>query len=190
MEAYLESARKQFEYYKMLGEKTITRLNRAELNMQYNSEMNSVATIVKHLHGNMLSRWTNFLLEDGEKPWRKRDEEFDNSDIDPKQLMQWWAEGWLCLFDALRNIRPGDYDRVIYIRNQGHSITDAINRQLCHYAYHVGQIVMLGKMILADRWESLSIPKGNSQKFNAEHFSKEKETKHFTDDFLKGGLGS
>ncbi len=185
MEAFLESARKQFEYYKMLGEKTITRLSREELNMQHHSEMNSVATIVKHLHGNMLSRWSNFLVEDGEKPWRQRDNEFEGLDISEEQIMRWWAEGWLCLFDALRYIKPADHDRIIYIRNQGHSITDAVNRQLCHYAYHVGQIALLGKLIMADRWESLSIPKGVSQQFNADHFAKEKQNRHFTDDFLK-----
>jgi hypothetical protein len=186
MEAYIESARKQFEYYKMLGEKTLTRLDNETLNRQYNSEMNSVATIVRHLHGNMMSRWTNFLVEDGEKPWRNRDAEFDPSHLSPEAAMALWAEGWLCLFDALRSIKPADYNRIVYIRNQGHSITDAINRQLCHYAYHVGQMVLLGKLILADRWESLSIPRGGSRAFNADHFAKAKEVKHFTDEFLQG----
>ncbi|WP_269224969.1 DUF1572 domain-containing protein [Flavobacterium eburneipallidum] len=182
---YLESAKKQFEYYKMLGDKTIAQLPDEKLFWQYNEESNSVAIIVKHLHGNMLSRWTDFLTADGEKEWRQRDAEFDN-DIDSKEvLIQKWNEGWDCLFNALNSLTEEDFTKTIYIRNQGHSIAEAINRQLAHYPYHVGQMVFIGKMICDTNWISLSIPRGNSSTYNAEKFAKPKHREHFTEEYLK-----
>ena len=182
---FLESVTKQFEYYKMLGQKTIERLTDAQLSWQYNAESNSIATIVKHLHGNMLSRWTDFLTTDGEKQWRQRDAEFDN-DIPTKQaVLERWEQGWNCLFNALGSITNADLDKTVYIRNQGHSIMEAINRQLAHYPYHIGQIVFIGKMILDDKWETLSIARGKSNDFNADKFAREKHKAHFTDEFLK-----
>lgn len=181
---YLQSVRKQFEYYKMLGEKTFSQLPDQKLFWKYNEESNSIATIVKHLWGNMLSRWTDFLITDGEKEWRGRDAEFEN-DIDTREeLLQKWNEGWECLFNAIDCLTVNDLGKIIYIRNQGHTVTEAINRQLAHYPYHVGQIVFLGKMF-AERWVSLSIPKGNSQHYNSEKFSKPRQRKHFTEEFLK-----
>lgn len=183
--SYLSSTRKQFEYYKMLGTKTISQVPDEKLFWQYDEDSNSIAIIAKHMWGNMLSRWTDFLTSDGEKDWRKRDEEF-KADIDSREaLMQKWDAGWDSLFNAINSLEPEDLEKIIYIRNQGHTVTEAINRQLAHYAYHVGQIVFLGKMICGEHWQSLSIPKGDSKAFNAEKFSKPKGKAHFTDEFLK-----
>ncbi len=157
---YLESTKKQFQYYKMLGEKTFSQLSDEQLFIQVNSESNSIAIIVKHLWGNMLSRWTDFLTSDGEKEWRKREAEFENDISTRQQLLQRWEEGWSCLFNALDSISDADLSRVIYIRNQGHTILEAINRQLSHYSSHVGQIIFLGKMLCNKNWSSISIPKG------------------------------
>jgi hypothetical protein len=182
---YLSSTIKQFEYYRLLGEKTMTQLKDEDLFWQYNDESNSIAIIVKHLWGNMLSRWTDFLTTDGEKPWRDREAEFEADVKDRPELMIKWNEGWDCLLHALRSIDEDKLDTIIYIRNQGHTILEAINRQLAHYAYHVGQIVHIGKMIRNDQWKSLSIPRGQSDNFNKKKFSKEREKGHFTDEFLK-----
>lgn len=181
---YLDSVKKQFEYYKMLGDKTIAQLPDDKLFWQYNDESNSIAIIVNHLSGNMLSRWTDFLTSDGEKEWRNRDQEFENSSKTKEELLQKWNEGWTCLFNALSTLKEDDLSTIIYIRNQGHMVLEAINRQLAHYPYHVGQMVFLGKMICNQKWTSLSIPKGNSGAFNAEKFAKEKHREHFTNEFL------
>ena len=170
---FLESAIKQFEYYKLLGEKTFEQLDDEKLIWQYNSESNSIAIIVKHVHGNMLSRWTNFLTSDGEKEWRNRDAEFENDITTKEEMLSKWNAGWQCLFDALHSLQETDLQKIIYIRNQGQTVTEAINRQLCHYSYHVGQIVFIGKMICNENWISLSIPKGNSKIYNQQKFSQE-----------------
>lgn len=171
MDAYLNSAKKQFQYYKSLGEKTMVQLQDKDLFWRYNDESNSIAIIVQHLWGNMLSRWTDFLTSDGEKEWRNRDLEFESVTNTREELMEKWNTGWKCLFDALDSITPADWDKDIYIRNERHSLIDAINRQLAHYPYHIGQIVFIGKMATGD-WKALTIPKGNSQAFNAEMFNK------------------
>lgn len=181
---YLESATKQFEYYKLLGDKTFAQLKEEKLFWQYNEESNSMATIVKHLWGNMLSRWTDFLNSDGEKEWRNREAEFENDIQSKEEMVEKWEEGWSCLFETLKSLKEEDLNKTIYIRNQGHTVIEAINRQLAHYAYHIGQIVFIGKM-LSDEWNSLSISKGGSQQYNSEKFSKPKENAHFTDEFLK-----
>ena len=182
---FLESAIKQFEYYKLLGEKTFEQLDDEKLIWQYNTESNSIAIIVKHMHGNMLSRWTNFLTSDGEKDWRNRDDEFENNINTKEEMLSKWNAGWQCLFDALHSLQETDLQKIIYIRNQGQTVTEAINRQLCHYSYHVGQIVFVGKMICNENWISLSIPKGNSKIYNQQKFSQEKSRQHFTDDNLR-----
>lgn len=179
---YLNSAIKQFEYYKLLGEKTMDQLDESDLFWQYNEASNSIAVIVNHLWGNMLSRWTDFLISDGEKAWRERDLEFENVIKSKTQLLAKWNDGWACLFKALNSITEDNFNTKIYIRNQEHAIPDAINRQLAHYAYHIGQIVYLGRMIKGDSWISLSIPKGESKTFNQKKFSKGKHGGHFTDD--------
>jgi len=183
---YLSSVTKQFEYYKSLGGKTLERMPEEKLFWQYNAESNSMAIIVKHLHGNMLSRWTDFMTSDGEKHWRDRDGEFENGIASKAGVVSIWEAGWKCLFDALSGITAEDLDKIVYIRNQGHTVMEAINRQLAHYPYHVGQMVFIGKMILDEQWESLSIPRGKSGDYNSEKFSKEKTRAHFTDEFLKG----
>ena len=180
--SYLTSIKKQFEYYKSLGEKTFEQITDEKLFWQLNEESNSIAIIVKHLHGNMLSRWTDFLITDGEKEWRKRDKEFDNDLQDKKELLQKWNDGWNCLFEAINPLTENDLEKEIYIRNMGHTVIEAINRQLAHYAYLIGQIVFLRKVTQNDQWKSLSIPKGKSKAYNAEKFAKEKRKEHFTDD--------
>lgn len=185
---YLESATKQFEYYKMLGENTFAQLTDEQLFWHYNEESNSIATIVKHLWGNMLSRWTDFLTTDGEKDWRNRDAEFDNDIADRTELLAKWNEGWSCLFHAIIALTENDLKKEVFIRNQGHTVTAAINRQLAHYPYHVGQIVFIGKMACNSSWTSLSIPKGNSTEFNTDKFSKQQHTQHFTDEYLNEKL--
>ena len=179
---YLESVKKQFEYYKSLGEKTFEQISEQKLFWQPNEESNSIAIIVKHLHGNMLSRWTDFLTSDGEKEWRNRDEEFNNSITTREELTNVWNNGWKCLFDTLNSLTTDDLSKIIYIRNMGHTVTEAINRQLAHYPYHIGQIVFIGKLVANEKWTSLSVPKGKSTTYNAEKFAKPKRKKHFTDD--------
>lgn len=174
MNSYLSSIKKQFEYYKLLGDKTFEQLSNQDIHWQHNKDSNSVATIVKHVVGNMLSRWTNFLTEDGEKEWRQRDQEFEDTYKNKEDLITNWEKGWQCLFDAILPLTENDLERIIYIRNQGHTVTEAINRQLAHYAYHIGQIVFIGKMIKGKHWKSLSVPKGQSTAYNKEKFAKEK----------------
>lgn len=185
---YLTSITKQFEYYKLLAEQTIEQLTTEQLFWQYNPESNSIAIIIKHLSGNMLSRWTDFLTTDGEKDWRNRDAEFEIDMTTKEELMDLWNKGWDCFFTALKLVNETNSDTIIYIRNQGHSITEALNRQLAHYPYHIGQIVFIGKMLQDNQWKSLSIPKGNSGNYNQEKFSKDKNKSHFTDEFLNKRL--
>lgn len=174
---------RQFEYYKLLGEKALAQIPDKKLSWQYNEACNSVATIVKHLWGNMLSRWTDFLTTDGEKAWRDRDAEFENDIFSRQELLQRWNEGWNVLLGTLNNLTEEDLDKTIYIRHQGHTVREAINRQLAHYPYHIGQIVMLGKMLATD-WVSLSIPKGASGQFNQDKFSQSQHREHYTEEFL------
>jgi hypothetical protein len=184
---YIESAIKQFQYYKLLGEKAMEQIPDDKLNWQYNPETNSVAIIVKHLWGNMMSRWVDFLTKDGEKVWRDREAEFVNDITTRKDLMEKWEEGWKALFDAMNTVskNPDYLGRTIFIRNLGHTIMEATNRQISHYAYHVGQIVHTGKMIQAENWKSLSIPRGKTSEYNAEKFSQPPRREHFTDEFTK-----
>jgi hypothetical protein len=173
---YLESIKKQFHYYKSLGEKAMSQMPDEALFWQYNEDTNSVAMIVKHLHGNMLSRWTDFLTTDGEKPWRQRDAEFENDLQTREAVLERWNEGWDCFFNTINSLTDNDLATIIYIRNEGQTVMDAINRQLAHYPYHVGQIVHIGKMC-ADNWNSLSIPRNQSTTYNSEKFAKEKAMK-------------
>ncbi len=181
---YIEGVRKQFLYYKSLGEKTMDQVSDEKLFWQYNTTSNSIAIIVKHLWGNMKSRWTDFLTTDGEKQSRKRDEEFEDDIKTREELIDKWNDGWQCLFDALNSINEDNFYQAIYIRNIEHSITDAINRQLAHYSYHIGQIVYLGKMINDTHWDSLSIAKGNSKVFNEQRFAQPKHKAHYTDKLM------
>jgi hypothetical protein len=183
--AFIEVIKKQFSYYKLLGDKTLQQVPVEQWFWQPNANSNSIALIIKHLHGNMLSRWTNFLTEDGEKAWRQRDEEFENKNEDSATIKKLWEEGWQCLFNAIAIVQPQDLSKVIYIRNMGLTVADAFVRQMAHYPYHVGQIVLLGKQLLDQNWESLSIAKGQSQQYNNQKFANEKQIKHFADDYIK-----
>ncbi len=184
-ESYLGSVKKQFAYYKQLGEKAIDQLPEDKLFVMYNDDTNSIATIVKHLSGNMLSRWTDFLTTDGEKPWRNRDDEFVNSISSKAELMEYWNKGWQCFMQTLDSLQTSDLEKIIYIRNEGHTVMEAINRQLAHYPYHVGQIVFYAKQLKSGEWNTLSIAKNKSLDYNANKFAKEKGIRHFTDDELK-----
>lgn len=182
MSSYLTSIIKQFEYYKSLGDKTFEQLTFKELQFTPNSYSNSIAIITKHIAGNMLSRWTNFLTEDGEKEWRHRDQEFEDTFTSRKALLKTWEDGWYCLFEAIKQLSKNDLEQIIYIRNHGHTVTEAINRQLAHYSYHIGQITYIGTLIKNEDWHSLSVPKGGSNAYNNNKFSKPKRRTHFTDD--------
>lgn len=181
---FLESAKKQFLYYKMLGEKAIGQLEDEQLFISLNEDTNSIAQIVKHISGNMLSRWTDFLTSDGEKDWRNRDDEFVDTYKSKVELLENWNKGWDCLFNAINPLKPEQLSDIIYIRNEGHSVVEAINRQLAHYPYHIGQIVFYAKLLKKTEWESLSIPKNKSGEYNSEKFSREKSIKNFTEDEL------
>lgn len=181
MKSYLTSIIKQFQYYKGLADKAMMQVNDEQLQWQPNEASNSIEIIVKHMAGNMLSRWTDFLTADGEKPWRDRESEFEGGYANREALLQHWESGWRCLFDAIEPLTEADLERIIYIRNEGHTVVEAINRQLAHYAYHVGQIVYLARLLANESWRSLSIPRGGSEVFNAEKFAQEKARKHFTD---------
>jgi hypothetical protein len=181
----LHTARTQFAYYKSLGDKTLAQVPDVALGWRYLPQSNSLTTLVLHLGGNMLSRWTDFLTSDGEKEWRNRDAEFEDQDLDCAALTDLWERGWNCLFGALDGLTQEDLGRIVYIRNQGHTVAEAILRQLAHYSYHVGQMVMIGKMVCDADWQSLSIPRGGSQVFNSEKFAQEKRREHFLDDTKK-----
>jgi hypothetical protein len=159
---------KRFEYYKALGDKSFEQLSDDQIFWQFNEESNSIAVIVKHVAGNMLSRWTNFLTEDGEKSWRNRDEEFVNTFKNKDEVLDYWEKGWSCLFEALNQINDENLYSTIYIRNEAHSVIDAVFRQLAHYPYHIGQIVFIAKMLKNEDWKTLSIARNKSQDFNDE----------------------
>jgi hypothetical protein len=182
--SYLESVKKQFLYYKTLGEKAMDQLESEQLFVAVNEDTNSIATIVKHLSGNMLSRWTDFLTSDGEKKWRNRDSEFEETISTKEELLKTWNKGWDCFFNAIDSLTPDQLTTIIYIRNEGHTVIEAINRQLAHYPYHIGQMVFYAKMLKQSEWTSLSIPKNKSNSYNADKFAKEKSIKNFTDDEL------
>ena len=144
---FLQSAAKRSKYYKELGDKTFDQLADTDFHFQPNEESNSIAIIIQHMAGNMLSRWTDFLTTDGEKEWRNRDAEFEEQNRSRQQLIDHWEKGWDCFSGALTSLTEDDLLKTIYIRNEGLSVVDAINRQLAHYPYHVGQIIYIGRMI-------------------------------------------
>jgi hypothetical protein len=179
--AFLTGAKKLFQYYKGLGEKAIAQLDDVQINWRPNEASNSIALIVHHLSGNMLSRFTDFLTSDGEKPWRNREAEFEEGYKDKAAMLAAWEKGWNQLFHAVDGLTEADLERIIYIRNEGQTVMDALQRQLAHYPHHVGQILYIAKMLKGDEWKSLSIPKGGSAGYNQGKFSQEKEIRHFTD---------
>jgi hypothetical protein len=165
-EEYLSTVIKRLKYYKELGEKTFAQLEEKDFHWQPSSESNSIAVIIQHVAGNMLSRWTNFLTEDGEKEWRQRDDEFEVHDYSKQKLVDVWNKGWDCFLNALNSLTADDLLKTIYIRREQLTAIDAINRQLAHYPYHIGQIIYIGRMIRNEGWKNLSIPKGTSQQYN------------------------
>jgi len=164
---YLTTVVRRLKYYKELGDKTFEQLDEKNIHFRPNEESNSVAIIVQHMVGNMLSRFTNFLTEDGEKEWRQRDDEFEIHQQSKQQVMDLWEKGWRCVFDALDSLNEDDLLKTIHIRKEALTAIDAINRQLAHYPYHIGQMIFIGKMIKDHGWKNLSIPKGHSQAYNA-----------------------
>ncbi len=169
---FLNSAIKRLRYYKDLGDKTFAQLKDEDLHFTPNAESNSIALIIQHTAGNMLSRWTDFLTTDGEKDWRNRDTEFEEQNLTTQQLIDFWQKGWDCLFNSLHALTEEDLLKTIYIRSEGLLVIDAINRQMAHYPYHVGQIIYLAKVIKNEEWQNLSIAKGHSEKFNRQMHSK------------------
>src|SRR5215210_4376748 len=164
---YLEDALKVFRNYKRLGEKAIEQLDDAELFRTLDPEMNSVALVVKHMAGNMRSRWTDFLTTDGEKADRNRESEFVVGEGTTRaDVLRWWDEGWRLVFAAVEPLRPEDLMREVTIRGEPHTVLMAVNRQLAHYAQHTGQIVFLAKHFKSAAWKSLSIPRRQSETFN------------------------
>ncbi len=180
-QVFLESSLKLFRYYKKLGEGAIAQLSDKEISVRPNEANNSIALIVHHLSGNMLSRWTDFLTSDGEKSWRDREAEFEESYPDKKTMLEAWEKGWQCLLTAIENLKPEELSKIIYVRNEGQTVLEAIQRQLAHYPHHVGQILYQAKILKGDEFKSLSIPKGASSDFNKAKFSEEKGIRHFTD---------
>ena len=183
----LVSAIKQFTYYKQLADKAINQIQEEGLFHQFHDNDNSIAIIMKHMAGNMKSRWTNIFTEDGEKPWRNRDSEFESSLKTRKECIDLWESGWKILFDTLGSLQESDLDRIIYIRNEGMTVTDAILRQMCHYSYHCGQIVFKCKQLAEENWISLSIPKNKSADYNFKKFDQIREEKHYLDSLLEEG---
>ena len=166
-QVYLQSVLKHLSYYKGLGDKTFTQLNDSDFHFAPNEESNSIAVIIQHMSGNMLSRWTDFLTSDGEKEWRNRDNEFEVNDQTKTQLLDCWESGWQCCLDSINSLKEDDLTKTIYIRSEPLIALDAINRQLTHLPYHVGQIIYVAKIITNTRWNSLSIKRGESQQFNS-----------------------
>lgn len=178
---YLSGTRKLFQYYKGLADKAITQIDDSQINWKPNEVSNSVAIIVHHLSGNMLSRFTDFLTSDGEKSWRNRDAEFEEGYADKNEMLAAWEKGWAVLFGAMDSVTEDDLSRVVYVRNEGQTVQDAFQRQLAHYASHIGQILYLAKMIKGNEWQYLSIPKGGTAAYNAAKFGRDKSMGHFTD---------
>ena len=182
---YLEGVKKLFRYYKSVGDKALVQVNERSINWRYNSDSNSIIVIVKHIAGNSFSRWTDFLTSDGEKPTRDRDDEFEDERMSKADMLALWEQGWACLFNAIDPLTEADLLKIVYIRNEGHTVIEAINRQLAHLPYHIGQIVFVAKMISDEEWQSLTIPKGQSKSFNQDKFAAEKKNRFFTDGMNK-----
>jgi hypothetical protein len=163
--SYVEDSTAIFRYYKKLAERAISQTSDKQLFAVLDGEMNSIAVIVKHMSGNMRSRWTDFLTSDGEKPGRDRDEEFSNPPETREALLEIWEDGWQRLLGTLESLTDADLGRTIAIRGEAHSVMQAINRQVAHYSYHCGQIVFLAKHFCSDRWQTLSVPRGKSVEF-------------------------
>jgi hypothetical protein len=164
--SYIADALSLFRFYKRLGERAMEQVSDEQLFAVLDPEANSIAIIVKHMAGNMRSRWTDFLTSDGEKPSRDRDGEFVDPPATRAALLAEWEDGWACVFSAIEPLTDADLGRTITIRSEAHSVMQAINRQLAHYPHHVGQILLLAKHFASDHWQSLSVPRNQSAEFN------------------------
>ena len=175
---YLDEARRQFLGHKRLAEGAFAQLRDEEFFVAIDGEANSIATLVKHIAGNARSRFTDFLTTDGEKPDRHRDQEFElSANTTRAEVMRWWEDGWGIVFSTIESLKPEDVERPVTVRGQPHTVLQAINRQIAHYAYHVGQIVFLAKHLRSRDWKSLSVPKGKSEEFNQNAFAKHQSSK-------------
>jgi len=172
---YLDDALRRFRDYKKLAERAFAQISDEDFFRTLDEESNSIAINMKHMAGNMISRWTDFLTTDGEKPERNRDLEFVMlPETSKDDMLAYWERGWQCVFDAVEPLKPEDLMRTIRVRGQDHTVVQAINRQLAHYAYHVGQIVFLAKHFKSSEWQSLSVPKNRSAEFNAQFQNRER----------------
>lgn len=171
-DVYIHNIQKIFETYKSLGERAMDQIEEKRLFWVFNNDSNSVAMIVQHLSGNMISRFTNFYDEDGEKPWRDRDREFETILTSKEEVMEAWNSGWAVFLKVIHELKDSDLEKTVLIRGEKHSVLEAINRQVAHYSYHIGQIVYLSKMLNQSGWQSLSIPKNGSDAFNEKMFGK------------------
>ncbi len=178
---FLTTSTKLFRYYKQLADQSMSVLQDAELHTRPSNMSNNIAILVKHMAGNMRSRFTDFLSTDGEKPWRDREGEFVDSYNSRAELEADWESGWTCLFAALSTLQEAQLGQTVYIRNEGHTALEAISRQLAHYSYHVGQIVYIAKAVKDTGWVSLSIPPGGTAAFNKKKFDGGPRDKFFTD---------
>jgi Protein of unknown function (DUF1572) len=163
---FLITSIKRIKYYKDLCEKAFDQLDEKDFHIQPSPESNSIAVMIQHIAGNMLSRFTDFLTADGEKEWRNRDEEFEVHDYSKKQLIDLWDKGWKCYLDTIESLNENDLTSTITIRQEPMSVVDALIRQLAHYPYHIGQIIYVARLIKNENWKNLSIPKGGSQAYN------------------------
>jgi hypothetical protein len=171
---YLESIRQQFAFYRKLGDRTVAQMDEKELFWQYRENSNSIAILIQHISGNLISRFTDFLSTDGEKESRDRDAEFEIALKTREDLIAIWESCWECTSATLDSLQPEDLEKIIYIRNEGHTVIEALNRALAHTAYHVGQIVHTGVMLRGDEWKTLSVARGESKTRNDAMFSKPK----------------
>lgn len=169
---YLKIVRERFESVKDLGDKTINQLSEKDIHWKLNEASNSIAIIAKHLSGNMISRWSDFLTTDGEKSSRNRDQEFEDDVSSKQEMITIWEKGWKTLLDTLNGLENQDLLNNITIRGERHTVLEAIERQMAHYSYHVGQIVYIGKQLKDESWETLSIPKGKSEEYLQEKLKK------------------
>ncbi|MFD3447306.1 DUF1572 family protein [Microbacteriaceae bacterium 4G12] len=172
---YLRCVLKTFQSMKKLGENAMDQLSYEELHIYLNEESNSISIIVKHMWGNMLSRWTDFLTTDGEKITRNRDDEFSGEFPSKAALYHAWNQGWEVLFTALNNLKENDLEKTIYIRGEAHSVIEALERQISHYSYHIGQIVYISKLLKNEEWKCLSVPRGKSNEYTEKLISKHKK---------------
>ena len=171
--SYLLDSMHLLRYYKKLADSALAQVTDEQIYELLDEDANSIAIVMKHMAGNMKSRWTDFLSDDGEKPWRNRDSEFEQPPANRDDLVRLWEEGWARVFEALQSLTDADLDRTVTIRGEAHSVMQAINRQIAHYSYHCGQIVLLAKHFQHAHWKSLSVPRGKSAEFNAKVHARE-----------------